>query len=177
METILSARAHARVHTHTHTHTYTHTHIHTQTHTHKQTHRCTATPTGTHTSKHSDYKKLNLHSLETWDGWRHFPTQNRKHGMSTVLGKETFLGYIWMSPVRVSVKEEGEAHHSMYMDRKQKRHRNQQQRVWWKESGGREYQKQNGKYGKVCKVEDSYTYSSDKSKPFFLLPGPTDTAT
>ena len=34
--------------------------------------------------------------------------QNGKHGRPRVLGKEMFLGYSWMSPERVSVREEGE---------------------------------------------------------------------
>ena len=40
-----------------------------------------------------------------------------------------------MSPEKVSVRKEGEGH-SMLMDQKQKRHRNQQWKVWYKESGG-----------------------------------------
>ena len=60
-----------------------------------------------------------------------------------------------MSPERVSVGEEGEGH-SMLMDQKQKRHGNQQRRVWCAESGGGEYQKRSGEYGRVCKVEDCH---------------------
>ena len=51
-----------------------------------------------------------------------------------------------MSPERVSVRQEGEGH-SMQIDQKQKRCRNQQWRVWYKESGGWGYQKQSGAYG------------------------------
>ena len=36
--------------------------------------------------------------------------ENIKHGRSTVLGKEMFLGYIWMSPERVSVGEKREGY-------------------------------------------------------------------
>ena len=60
-----------------------------------------------------------------------------------------------MSPERVSVGEEWEGH-SMLMDRRQKRRGNQQWRVWCEQSGGSEYQKRSGQYGRVCKVEDSY---------------------
>ena len=35
-----------------------------------QNRKHTHTHTGTSTHKHSDYTKLNLHSLETWGGWR-----------------------------------------------------------------------------------------------------------
>ena len=55
-------------------HVYTHT-KQLDTH-HMHTHACTCTRTHTHTHshrgtiihKHSDYTKLNLHSLEAWDG-------------------------------------------------------------------------------------------------------------
>ena len=43
-----------------------------------------------------------------------------------------------MSPESVSAGEEGEGHF-MLIDHRQKRCRNQQWRVWRKESGGREY--------------------------------------
>ena len=59
-----------------------------------------------------------------------------------------------MSPERVSVGEEVEGHF-MLMDRKQKRRGNQQWRVWCEESGGGEYQKRSGEYGRAYKVEDS----------------------
>ena len=35
---------------------------------------------------------------------------NRKHGRSTVLGKEIFLGYISISPKRVPFGDEGEGY-------------------------------------------------------------------
>ena len=60
-----------------------------------------------------------------------------------------------MSPERVSAGEEGEGH-SVLMDHRQKRCRNQQWRVWREESGCREYQKKRGEYGRVCNVEDSH---------------------
>ena len=66
-----------------------------------------------------------------------------------------------MSPVRVSVGEEGEGH-SMLMDREQKRRGNQQWRVWCEEYGGWEYQKRSGVYGRVCKVEDSHGDSTPR---------------
>ena len=64
-----------------------------------------------------------------------------------------FLCYIYVSPERVSVGQEGEGH-SMLMDRKQKRRGNQQCRGWCQESGGWDYQKQSGECGRVCKVKD-----------------------
>ena len=70
-----------------------------------------------------------------------------------------------MSPERVSVGEEGEGH-SMVMNRKQKRRGNQQWRVWCEESGGWEYQKQNGVYARVCKVEDSHRRRSSARGTF-----------
>ena len=60
-----------------------------------------------------------------------------------------------MSPERVSVGEVGKGH-SMLMDRKQKKRGNRQWRVWCEESGGWEYQKQSGEYGRACKVENSH---------------------
>ena len=42
------------------------------------------------------------------------------------------------------------------MDRKRKRCRDQQRRVWGEESGGWEYQKRSGEYGRACKVEDGH---------------------
>ena len=42
------------------------------------------------------------------------------------------------------------------MGRKQKRRGNQQWRVWCEESGGWEYQKRSGEYGRACIVEDSH---------------------
>ena len=65
-----------------------------------------------------------------------------------------------MSPERVSVGEEGGGH-SMLMDGTQKRRGNQQWRVWYEESGGREYQMQSGEYGRACKVEDSHRDKTD----------------
>ena len=55
--------------------------IHTHTHTHIHTH------TGTHTHKHSDYTKQQTPGRLGMDedAW------NRKHGRSTILGKEMFL--------------------------------------------------------------------------------------
>ena len=55
----------------------------------------------------------------------------------------------------------------MLMDRKQKRHRNHQGRVWCEESEGWEYQKWSGEYGRACKVEDSHR---DKTKqcPWYI---------
>ena len=64
------------------------------------------------------------------------------------LGKRNVLGYIWMSPERVSVREEGEGH-SMLTDWRHKKRGNQQWSLMW----GR---KQSGEYGSVCKVEDSH---------------------
>ena len=58
-------------------------------------------PTGTCTHKHSDFTitKLNLHSLKRAANgdfrWMKTAAWNRKHGRSTVLGKEMFLGYIF----------------------------------------------------------------------------------
>ena len=72
-----------------------------------------------------------------------------------------------MSPGRVSVGEEGEGH-SMLMDRKQKRRGNQQWRVWCEESGGREYQKASGVYGRVCKVEDSHKDRRSSARDTFI---------
>ena len=89
-------------------------------------------------------------------------SQNGKHGKSIVLRKETFLGYVWMSPEMVAFREEGEGH-SMYRDRKQKRCRNQQLRVWCEESGGWEYQKQSREYGRVCKAEDDHRDKMEQS--------------
>ena len=55
-----------------------------------------------------------------------------------------------MSSERVFVGEEEEAHSCTGTeDRKGGR-------VWSEESGDREYQKQSGEYGRVCKVEDSH---------------------
>ena len=73
-----------------------------------------------------------------------------------------------MSPEEVSVREEGEGH-SMYMDLKQKRHGNQQWRVWCKESGGWEYQKWSGKSGRVCKVEDSHRDNTEFSRTVMYI--------
>ena len=50
-----------------------------------------------------------------------------------------------MSPKR-GFCQRGREGHSMLMDRKQKRHGNQQWRVWCEESGGWEYQKRSGEY-------------------------------
>ena len=44
----------------------------------------------------------------------------------------------------------------MYRDRRQKKRGNQQWKVWYGESGGREYQKHNGEYGRVCKTEEGH---------------------
>ena len=92
--------------------------------------------------------------------------QNRKHGRSTVLRKEMFLAYIWMSPERVSVGEVREGH-STQIDWKQKRRRNPQWRVWCEESGGWEYQKQSGEYGRVCKFEDSHRDKTEQC-PWYI---------
>ena len=56
-----------------------------------------------------------------------------KHGRCLLLENEMFWRLIWRSPERVCVGEEGEVH-SMSRDQRQKRHRNQQWKVWCKES-------------------------------------------
>ena len=48
------------------------------------------------------------------------------------------------------------------MDWKQERHGNQQWRVWCEESGGWEYQKWSGEYGRLCKVEDSHRVNMEQ---------------
>ena len=95
--------SHRRLTFYTHTHTHTHTHS-THTHTHTHTNTTARTHARTHTNEQSDNTKLKTGSKQRW---RETAAQNRKHGRSTVLGKEIFLGYIWMSPDRASVGEEG----------------------------------------------------------------------
>ena len=63
--------------------------------------KCMDLHTGTCTHEHSDYTKLYLHSLkQAAKGdlselrWMKTATGNRKHGRSTFLEKEMFLGYI-----------------------------------------------------------------------------------
>ena len=65
--------------------TYTHTHTHARTHARTCTH------------EYTDYTKVTLHSLKRAAisdlRWMKTAARNRKHGRSTVLGKEKFLGY------------------------------------------------------------------------------------
>ena len=50
---------------------------------------------GTSTHNHSDHTKLKIHSLSLGDlEWMKTSARNRKHGRSTILGKEMFLDYI-----------------------------------------------------------------------------------
>ena len=43
------------------------------------------------TREHSDYTKLNLHSLETWDGWRQLHKQKTRH---VILGFVFVAGFV-----------------------------------------------------------------------------------
>ena len=65
---------------------------------HRDYSKHTYTHTGTHTQMNSDYTKLNLHSLKRAANrdLRRTKTAewSRKHGRSTVLGKEMFSGDI-----------------------------------------------------------------------------------
>ena len=98
LETVLSACAC----THAHTHTHTHTHTHAQRHPHTQAFwlykaKFTQLKTG---SKH-------VGDLE----WIKTSARNRRHGRSTILGKEMLLDYIWMSPERFCRRGRGRSFH------------------------------------------------------------------
>ena len=128
------------------THAYTHTHTHT----------------GTCTHKHSDCTKPNLHSLKQ--------AANRDLDKDSNMEPKTWQVYSFgkRNVFRLHLSESREAFcqrewegHSMLMDWRQKRHANQQWRVWCEESGGWEYQKSR-EYWRVCKVIDGHIAKTEQ---------------